>query len=75
MWEEHAKFFPKCVFLLKSKELEFAKNFVKKFPKLNRPSLLNPAAIHIVDDQGFLKPVPVLIAKKLILPPSGANLC
>ena len=68
-WEEHAIFFPKCEFLLISKELEFVKNFVKKFPKLNRPSLPNPAAIDIVDDQVFLKPVPVPIAKKLILPP------
>ena len=68
-WEEHAKFFPKCEFLLKSKGLEVVKNFVKKFPKLNRPSLLNPAAIGIVDDHVFLKPVPVPIAKKLILPP------
>ena len=44
-WEEHAKFFPKCEFMLKSKGLEFVENFVKKFPKLNRPSLPNPAAI------------------------------
>ena len=55
--------------MLKSKGLEFVENFVKKFPKLNRPSLPNPAAIDIVDDQVFLKPVPVPIAKKLILPP------
>ena len=49
-WEEHAKFFPKCEFLLKSKGLEFVKYFVKKFPKSNCPSLPNPAAIDIVDD-------------------------
>ena len=49
-WEEHAKFFPKCEFLLKSKGSEFVKNFVKKFPKLNQTSLPNPAGIDIVDD-------------------------
>ena len=68
-WEEHAKFFPKCAFLLKSKGLEFVKNFVKKCPKLKRTTLPNPAAIDIEDNLVFLKSVPVPIAKKLILSP------
>ena len=39
---------------------------VKKIPKLERPTRSNAAAIGIVDDQGFLKPVSTV--KKLILP-------
>ena len=53
--------------MLKYKGLEFAKNFVKKCPKLKRTTLPNPAVIDIEDNLVFLKSVPVPIAKKLIL--------
>ena len=46
--QEHAKWFPKCEFLLKSKGLKFVEDVIKQFPKLNQPNITNPASLEIV---------------------------
>ena len=41
-WIEHAKWFPLCEFLLKSRGVDFVKDIVKGFVSLNRPPVPNP---------------------------------
>ena len=52
-WEEHAKWFPMCEYLLQQKGPSYVRDVVYKFPNLRRPVLLNastaPAANQLID--------------------------
>lgn len=41
-WEEHAKWYPTCEFLLQQRGPEFVHNVVARFPNLSRPSARSP---------------------------------
>ncbi|XP_076803172.1 E3 ubiquitin-protein ligase XIAP-like [Clavelina lepadiformis] len=41
-WEEHAKWFPMCEFVLQRKGVDFVHNIVSRFPNLRRPMIRNP---------------------------------
>jgi len=41
-WEEHAKWYPTCEFLLQQRGPEFIHNIVARFPNINRPMLRAP---------------------------------
>ncbi|XP_076799712.1 baculoviral IAP repeat-containing protein 7-like isoform X1 [Clavelina lepadiformis] len=44
-WEEHAKWFPMCEFVLQRKGVDFVHNIVSRFPNLRRPMIRNPSNI------------------------------
>jgi len=41
-WEEHAKWYPICEFLLQRRGPEFIHNVVARFPNINRPLIRAP---------------------------------
>ena len=43
-WEEHAKWFPLCEYVLQQKGPDYVHGIVSKFPGLRRPTLSNPAS-------------------------------
>ena len=43
-WEEHAKWFPLCEFVLQQKGLKFVETIVVRNPNLRRPNLRNPSS-------------------------------
>ena len=42
-WEEHAKWFPLCEFVLQQKGIDYVDRIVSNFPNLRRPALYNPS--------------------------------
>ncbi|XP_076811411.1 baculoviral IAP repeat-containing protein 7-like isoform X2 [Clavelina lepadiformis] len=42
-WEEHAKWFPMCEFVLQQKGPDYVHGIVSRFPNLRRPIIRNPA--------------------------------
>ncbi|CAK8686354.1 unnamed protein product [Clavelina lepadiformis] len=42
-WEEHAKWFPQCEFVLQQKGPDYVHGLVSRFPNLKRPIIRNPA--------------------------------
>ncbi|XP_076799944.1 baculoviral IAP repeat-containing protein 7-like isoform X2 [Clavelina lepadiformis] len=42
-WEEHAKWFPLCEFVLQQKSPDYVHGIVSRFPNLRRPIIRNPA--------------------------------
>ncbi|XP_076811409.1 baculoviral IAP repeat-containing protein 7-like isoform X2 [Clavelina lepadiformis] len=42
-WEEHAKWFPMCEFVLQQKGPDYVHGIVSRFPNLGRPIIRNPA--------------------------------
>ncbi|XP_076800003.1 baculoviral IAP repeat-containing protein 7-like isoform X9 [Clavelina lepadiformis] len=42
-WEEHAKWFPMCEFVLQRKGPDYVHGIVSRFPNLRRPIIRNPA--------------------------------
>ncbi|CAK8686351.1 unnamed protein product [Clavelina lepadiformis] len=42
-WEEHAKWFPMCEFVLQRKGPDYVHGLVSRFPNLRRPIIRNPA--------------------------------
>ena len=60
-FQEHAKWYPLCEYILKKRGVEFAKNEVKKHLDLKRPIITNPASVQLVGDLiKYLKPQPEL---------------
>ena len=41
-WYEHAKWFPLCEYELKKQGMDYVKDVILKYPKVNRPKLKNP---------------------------------
>ncbi|CAK8695782.1 unnamed protein product [Clavelina lepadiformis] len=44
-WEEHAKWFPTCEFILQQRGVEYVHGISSRFPNLRRPHIRNPANI------------------------------
>ena len=60
-FQEHAKWYPLCEYILKKRGVEFVKNEVKKYRDLKRPIITNPASVQLVGDlMKYLKPQPEL---------------
>ena len=49
-FQEHAKWYPLCEYILKKRGVEFVKNEVKKYRDLKRPIITNPASVQLVGD-------------------------
>ena len=45
-WEEHAKWFPLCEYVLQQKGSDYVQEIVARFPELRRPTLYNPSTSH-----------------------------
>ena len=62
-FQEHAKLYPLCEYILKKRSVEFVKNEVKKHLDFKRPIITNPTSIQLVDNLiKYLKPQPELQA-------------
>ena len=60
-FQEHAKWYSLCEYILKKRGVEFVKNEVKKYRDLKRPIITNPASVQLVGDlMKYLKPQPEL---------------
>ena len=60
-FQELAKWYPLCEYILKKRSVEFVKNEVKKYLDLKRPIITNPASVQLVGDLiKYLKPQPEL---------------
>ena len=42
-WHEHAKWFPLCEYLLKKQGVSYVRNICLKYPKMDRPEIVNPS--------------------------------
>ena len=60
-FQEHAKWYLSCEYILKKRGVEFVKNKVKKYSDLKRPIITNPTSVQLVGDlMNYLKPQPEL---------------
>ena len=56
-FQEHAKWYPLCEYILKKRRVEFVKSEAKKHLALKHPILTNPAPVQLVGDlTKYLKP-------------------
>ncbi|CAK8698369.1 unnamed protein product [Clavelina lepadiformis] len=48
-WEEHAKWFPLCEYILQRKGGDYVFGVVSRFPNLRRPNISNPANVEEIE--------------------------
>ena len=53
-WEEHAKWFPLCEYVLQQKGPDYVHEIVLRFPRLRRPALNNPSTAQAAETLGLL---------------------
>ena len=58
-FQEYAKWYPLCEYILKKSGVEFVKNEVEKYRDLKRSIITNPASVQLVGDLiKYIKPQP-----------------